>query len=365
MGDSQSRNNGTPSGDCSNKQEKTIVSEITEEKPIAQGGSHFMSVGVIKKVSESVCEVNSNGTGFLGKFLCNNAIAYGLFTNNHVIAEETLADCDECVNLYFEFIGKKLHLRLKNTFRFTCPLLDVTFIQIDENIVTKLHDLKCEFLTVHFNWIGKEGDQLLVMQNPGSCSGLQVASGPFYRMHGFDILHKTSTDYGSSGSPLMTQDGKVIGIHKRRAAKDTDDYNIAVSAKAVLAAIYNFKTLPKKLISNPRNLDRQYEDQIFQQNLVRATTTEPCSYGVIYISPATYVSFFGKRITMITPIWFVPTSHGWYWTPTDPFDKELDVNWMSVHNLKVIGGCWHNIEPADKNIVIIRWLRRNNTVMQE
>lgn len=358
MGDSQSRcTTDTPSKNYnSNPQEKTFVSD-TEEKPIAQGGSHFISVEVITKVSASVCKVNGNGTGFLGKFLCNNAICHGLFTNNHVLTEEMLADSDEHVNLYFES-GKKKNVRLslKDTFRFTCPLLDVTFIHFDENVVKTVHELKCKFLTVHFNWTGKKGDQLVIVQNPGSCSGLQVASGAFYRMHGFDILHKASTDYGSSGSPLFTCDGKVIGIHKRRAAKETDHYNIAVSAKAVLGAIYNFKTLPKKLISNPRALNKQYEDLIFQQKLIRATSTEPSQYGIMYVSPATRVI-----ITLITPIWFIPTSHGWYWTPTDPFSKE-DVNWMSVHNLKVIGGVWHNIEPADKNIVIIKWLCRNNMV---
>jgi len=62
---------------------------------------------------------------------------------------------------------------------------------------------------------------------------------------------------------------------------------------------------------------------------------------------------------VITPIWFVPTSHGWYWTPTDPFDSDCYSNWMTVHNLKVIGGYWHNIEPANKNIIIIKWLRKN------
>ena len=358
MGDSQSRyTTDTPSKNYNSRpQEKAIISEITEEKPISQGGSHFISVEVITKVSASVCKVNDNGTGFLGKFLCNNEICHGLFTNNHVLTEEMLADSDNHVNLNFESVKSGVRLSLKNSFRFTCPLLDVTFIRFEEDVVKAVHELKCEFLTVHFNWTGKKGDQLLIIQNPGSCSGLQVASGAFYRMHGFDILHKASTDYGSSGSPLFTCDGKVIGIHKRRSAKETDHYNIAVSAKAVLGAIYNFKTLPKRLISNPRALSKQYEDQIFQQKLIRATSTEPSRYAIMYVSSATRFI-----VTLITPIWFIPTSHGWYWTPTDPFGKE-DVNWMSVHNLKVIGGYWHNIEPADKNIVIIKWLRINNIV---
>ena len=63
----------------------------------------------------------------------------------------------------------------------------------------------------------------------------------------------------------MMRDGKVIGIHKSRAAKDSDQYNVAVSTKVVLAAIFHFKTLPRKLISNPKSLDKEYEDQILQK----------------------------------------------------------------------------------------------------
>ena len=70
----------------------------------------------------------------------------------------------------------------------------------------------------------------------------------------------------------------------------------------------------------------------------------------------------GSHNSEIPPIWFVPTSHGWYWTPTNPFNAELDVNWMSVQNSKVIGD---NSKPADKNIKIINWLCKNNTVMQQ
>ena len=57
--------------------------------------------------------------------------------------------------------------------------------------------LKCEFLTAHFNWTGKEGDHLIIQ------AAVQVTSGIFYRMHGFDILHKISTDYGLSGHTIM------------------------------------------------------------------------------------------------------------------------------------------------------------------
>ena len=346
------------SKDCSNKQEKTIQRENPEEKVITQGGSDFIPVGVTKKVSMSVCRLefedsdDGHATGFLGKFSCDNKLVYGLFTNNHVIAEELLADCDKFVYLKFEFREKRIKLHWKDTFRFTCPLLDVTFIHL-EDMATKLKDeFKCEFLSCCLNWMGEEKEQLLVMQNPETSPDLQIASGMFYKMHGFDIFHKASTERGSSGSPLMMRDGTVIGIHKSRAAKDSDQYNVAVSTEAVLAAIFNFKTLPRILISNPKSLDTDYEDQILQKSIKKETKSY--KRGVLY-SHDTHSS-------EIPPIWFVPTSHGWYWTPTNPLKREVDVNWMSVQVSKVIGD---NSKPADKNIKIINWLCKNNIVMQQ
>ena len=349
-----------PSDECNNyKQEMTI--EIIPEKLIHQGESTtFIPVDFVTKYSPSVCEV-CQGTGFLGKFWCNNAFVYGLFTNNHVLMENLLDGRDPDAHVILKFDSEateKIKLQWKDKFQFTCPVLDVTFIHIDHDLVTKLQEESGrEFLTVCDSWMEKEGDQLTVIQYPSGCSGLQVASGAFHRMYGFDILHKVSTNHGSSGSPLMTHDGKVIGIHKGSAAKDSDQYNIAVSANAVLAAIYNFKTLPQRLISNPRKLEEQYEYQILQQNLVRMK--DRCIYGTIYKSPTTDhdCSISDKYVG---PVWFIPTSHGWYWTPTDPFDKQLDINWMSVHNSKIMPD---NIKLAEKNIVIIKWLEENNNVM--
>ena len=270
--------------------------------------SNHISVKVIKEVSQSVCQVNlrnnEKASGFLGKFSCNNAFVHGFFTNNHVINEEMLADCDQYVDLYFESAKKLIGFRWQNRFRFTCPVLDVTFILIDDLVTDFCSEFQCSFLNVCTSLVEKE-DQFLVMQNPGGFSGTQVTSGTFYKMHSFDIFHKASTHHGSSGSPVMRYNGEVVGVHKRMAAQDADEYNIAVSANAVLAAICKFKTLPQKLISNPRNLDTHYENQIFQLGLTRRKVYR--NYGVIYVSLATLNSVSGKRNP---PIWFVPTIHG-------------------------------------------------------
>ena len=154
----------------------------------------------------------------------------------------------------------------------------------------------------------------------------------------------------------------VIGLHKRRAAQSTDNYNVALSATAMIQAIsihcVQGRFPQATLICNPSVLQAQYEAAIVQLGLQRRPSTNNFE-GLVYVSPATIVN---GRVT-VTPIWFTPTSHGWYWTPTDPFDPALETNWMSVNVLQVEGGYWHKQVPAQKNIVIITWLCNHNRLI--
>jgi len=325
------------------------IKDDTEKHKEASQQSVLPEVDVITDISLSMCEVNETGSGFLGKFLFADNYYYGLFTNNHILNDDGLVD-GEAVTISMDVIDQKIQVELINTFRFTCHLLDTTFVQFDEKLVQKLKALSLKFLTMHSNWIGVTGEHVLAVQHPGG-SDLQVTQAVFDHLHGFDIFHRVLSDFGSSGSPVVLHDGRVIGIHKRIS---TDKCNVAISASKLLQAILlnaDQNGLPLKLISNPKNLEQVYEQQVFEQGLVRSkivTEQNP----LVYISPAIPL--------VATPIWFVPTSHGWYWSPTDPFKNDLDTNWMSVDKLQVIGGYWHGIEPADKNVALIKWLRRNN-----
>lgn len=329
---------------------KEFIDDQQNGKPDSTSKHEEQSgVDVITNISLSMCEVDKNGSGFLGRFMFSDIYYYGLFTNNHILSDEILAN-EEIVTISMGVIDQKIQLEMKNTFRFTCHLLDATFVQFNEDLVQRLEALKCHFLTIHSNWMGVNGGQVMVVQHYGG-SDLQVAQGVFESFHGFDIFHRVLSDFGSAGSPVVLHDGRVVGMHKRMS---TDRCNVAISMKNLLQAILKnveHNGLPIKLVSNPRNLEKRYERQVFEQGLIRSkkvTKQNP----FMYISPAIPL--------VATPIWFVPTSHGWYWTPTDPFKNDLDTNWMSVDRMKVIGGYWHGIEPADKNITIIKWLRRNN-----
>ena len=253
---------------------------------------------------------------------------------------------------------KTIKIDVGTLFRFTCPILDVSFVELNNELVDSVKSMKCNFLLVSTRWTGTKGEKLIVLQYPGG-SNVHFAQGSFKRLHGFDIFHLVSTDYGSSGSPIVQPDGVVVGLHKRRAARNTDNYNVALSATAMVEAItihcIQGRFPRATLICNPSVLQAQYEAAIVQLGLQRRPNTNNFE-GLVYVSPPTIVN---GRVT-VTPIWFTPTSHGWYWTPTNPFDPALETNWMSVNSLQVEGGYWHKEVPAQKNVVIIKWLCNHN-----
>ena len=144
--------------------------------------------------------------------------------------------------------------------------MDATFIQFDKELVQRLQNLNCNFLTVDSNWKSTTGEQVLVVQHPGG-SDLQVAQGVFDHLHGFDIFHRVLSDFDSSESPVILHDGKVVGLYKRMS---TDKCNVAISMKNLLQAILvNVQqgTLPPKLITNPSSL-QQDERRVFEQGLI-------------------------------------------------------------------------------------------------
>lgn len=305
-------------------------------------------------VSNSVCKVevgNATGTGFLGMFDTNTgSLVHGLFTNHHVLSEHHLAD-DQTFVIKFDGVSvgtpanrSPFILTVKTTrlFRFTCPILGATFIKFEDEYMQCLVSGGCKFLKIKSDWKGTKGRRVFV------CDDKQCTGEIFLQYHGLDMFHSVSTDCASPGSPITKQNGKVIGLHKARSMHLKDNYNVAVAMKYVIKAIvrqFVGPNLPCHLVANPTTWDPIYGDIGLEQ-------CSELSSRPVYVSPPTYVC----EILTITPIWFVPTSHGWYWTPTDPSSQEEVTNWMPVSQKNVIGSEWHNNIPNDINVYIIETL---------
>ena len=346
------------------------ISDSTSEK-LLDGSSIPIPFKTLIDASKAVCKVEVGGeraTGFLAKFPApNGSLIYGIITNNHVLSKEYLAD-GKLFTIQFDAVLEAdlfpLTLLVSTTgmFRFTCPVLDATFVRFEGQLVQDLLFCGCQFLEATSEWDGSKVEPVFIFQYPGGAE-ISIAQGHFLQYYGIDVFHSVSTDFGSSGSPVALSSGVVIGVHKSRAAQNCSNYNVAVGMKAVIKAILPFFCRPfiPQLICNPIVLDKAYAAKLLKIGLQRCFLRPGAKFqGLMYISHATT----GGR-EVVTLIWFVPTSHGWYWTPSDPSDRENETNWMPVSQLEVVGGYRHGQIPPLKIIKIINWLYQHNIVCNE
>lgn len=279
-----------------------------------------------------VCKIlddKGSGTGFLSRLSLNGKEVCGLFTNNHVLGQKYVTP-DNSTSTRFTLEFHLYHpLAMKNSdatvikievngnllkdcgVKFTCPILDATFIEFGKEMVGLVErkvaptGLKVEYLPL------VEGDEYaqiksrLLLQVIGhpveECDGTKhFAIGELYDIRGYNILHKASTTPGSSGSPLLTADGNVVGIHK---AAGVGDYNVAVSIIDVCNAIE--KSIESKSKCLPHNiLSKKLKKLGF-------TLRHPHRKGHVY-----------SVVRKGQEIWCTHTSHGWHYTLSNPAEIE-------------------------------------------
>jgi hypothetical protein len=340
--------------------------------------------GTLFELHKGVCSVGTDsgsGTGFLCKFSVEGRKdkVYGLLTNSYTLDVRDLANP---FTMHFDIFrgGKKTSYEKKinpsDHFRFSCAVLDATFMNLHDEEVQSLEADGRLFLELDTSWEGKRGEEVLIVQEQTGMKA-RFTNGGFIRNHGVYLLHTSKAEIGSWGSPLALKDGRVIGLHKRRATKKVEPIDVAVSSKAIVDALSNHckqPTLPRKLISNPIRFDERSESRILEHDLAKCADKD--NRLLIYVTLDREVdkerhSIDGtvedgnehQETTTVNPVWFVPTNHGWYWTPTDPFDRTQETNWMSVNTRLVVGGRDQNRKRMCKeDWVIAGWLARTGNI---
>lgn len=172
------------------------------------------------------------GTGFLVKLFIpsKDTSLYGLVTNNHVLNSEFLQNNTPFNISMNNKLSENITPNNNSNFIFTSELIDVTFIQLTEDKFIKNPDL------VFFEPSSNppfENELIYVIQYPKA--NLSFASGKIKSITGFNYFHTASTNSGSSGSSIINQDMKSIGIHKSSYGKKT---NVATKFSIVEYAIH-------------------------------------------------------------------------------------------------------------------------------
>ena len=334
------------------------------------------SIEVAFEASKALCKiiverdgVKASAGGFLGKFTARGgADVHGLFTNYHVLSNAQLVDgkqitvCFDGITLGIKQKPLAVSLCTTGLFRFTCPLLGAAFIRFDQATMGKFS--KCHFFKIDHQKVLSKGDKLTVYQKFTVAKGRDTiveVEGAFVEHHGMGFFHSASTNL--SGSPVALSNGSVIGIHK----KSVSSGNLAVTMTAVIKALLPYfvshaANVPAVLICNPVALKQQYNQKILEVGLTAFLGPRAAGLNCIYMHKECPFKSTMLGIPLTAPMWFVPTSHGWFWTPTDPSKSTQATNWMAVSDVEIIGGMMQDWTPVDTSVTIIQWLSQHNIV---
>ena len=191
-----------------------IIEQITLSKPI-----EIKNLKRYLKKEDAICKlITGSGTGFFCKFTVNGRTMKGLFTNNHVLKEDLIKE-NSIIQLRHNDAIKEIKIT-SNRFKCTNEELDYTFIEIfdneDYNNFFEIDDnINCQNPNVQY------GNKLGVVYQFPNNQDLSCGEGLIEGIKNANdtniIIHKITTDFGSSGTPIFLSDNlKVIGIHCKR-----------------------------------------------------------------------------------------------------------------------------------------------------
>ena len=179
---------------------------------------------IMKQMEKNICKIkirHEQGTGFFCKipFPDKNNMLPILITNNHIINEELLNKTDAEIQLDIKEETNKIKINLNNRMKYTNKEYDVTIIEIKDkdklNNFLELDDIIINDILDNENKNKEYEDKTIyIIQYPkGELSvsyGIlaNITLDKIYNFH-----HKCSTEKGSSGSPILTLNNKVFGIH--------------------------------------------------------------------------------------------------------------------------------------------------------
>ena len=175
---------------------------------------------LIKKGEMATCKIitkNSNGTGFFCKIPLYNQLIKFLFTSNHIINKDLIKTGN---NIHFVYKLKKKKIKIADNRKcFINEELDYTCIEIfDEDEIEDFFDVENkEYKDINEYFLNED---IAIIQYPKG-GPLKINAGHLKEINENMIKHKVSTDYGSSGAPIILYERnyEILGIHRGRNIK--------------------------------------------------------------------------------------------------------------------------------------------------
>ena len=344
----------------------------------------YKPVGLLKRlceVSPGVCELtveigddndkekmkHHRGTCFLGKFEVDyNHQVFGLFTASHVLGEAEIRNPNTKVNIRYPGVEAQglcsydLNVLSDSPFCFTCPLLDVTFIEFSRKLQSKLCQYGFKFLHVYTQWHGPVATDFHVLHYPGALNDhvQYFSAGHLEKCNGLHFFHSASTEEGSSGAPVLVESCDVVAIHTAMSEDAKNNYNVAVSAASVFKVLIVEWERAQKSSPVQSCLVTHHPAKNELQSLVGQLRSlgleiKQARRREKQVGPPRIPFYFTHEGLMIdgeqdtVPIHFVLTCHGWYWSHLAPDNGAEEPSWSSART-KVFG---HGSKYSGKTIV--------------
>ena len=175
---------------------------------------------LIKKGEMATCKIitkYNNGTGFFCKIPLYNQLIKFLFTSNHIINKDLIKTGN---NIHFVYKLKRKKIEITDNRKcFTNEDLDYTCIEIfDEDEIEDFFDVENkEYKDINEYFLNED---IAIIQYPKG-GPLKINAGHLKEINENMIKHKVSTDYGSSGAPIILYERnyEILGIHRARNTK--------------------------------------------------------------------------------------------------------------------------------------------------
>ena len=200
-----------------------------QKESILRGYPNVISYECTKKImeqmSKNICKIKigeEQGTGFFCKIPfpdINNMLSV-FITNNHIINDKILYKNNSKININIEEENEIKEINLNNRIKYTNKEYDITIIEIkEEDNINNYLELDEIIINDIINNINKNkiyiNETIYIIQYPEN--KLSVSYGildNIYEDKKYNFKHKCNTKGGSSGSPILNINNKIIGIHK-------------------------------------------------------------------------------------------------------------------------------------------------------
>ena len=178
---------------------------------------------ILEQMKKSICKINKGngerGTGFFCKIPYQNKILKVLVTNYHIIDENYIKTKDK-INLAINDNDNYINISLENDRKIYLSEFEKEDIAIIE-IKDKEHSNKINFLELDNRLLNENSESIYTSENSiyiiqyPNASEACVSYGILKLIKDHKLIHKCSTEKGSSGSPILNlKTNQVIGLHQ-------------------------------------------------------------------------------------------------------------------------------------------------------